>query len=241
MDIQILQLLDGARMARGLTVVIDVFRAFTVECYAFAAGVSEILPVGDLDLAYRLKKQHPDCVLVGERNGLKCPGFDCGNSPSGLMNLTLAGKIMVHTTSAGTQGLVNASHATQILTGSLVNARAIAAYIRQQNPSEVSLVCMGLSAKTESEEDTLCAWYIRQMLEGNHPDIQAQISHLANTSGKKFFDPAQQDAFPQPDFALCVQQDIFPFVLQATKHEDGLYHIRRIPVSDADPQPHFPA
>ncbi|SCP99363.1 2-phosphosulfolactate phosphatase [Anaerobium acetethylicum] len=31
--IEILQLLDGARQAKGLTVIIDVFRAFSLECY----------------------------------------------------------------------------------------------------------------------------------------------------------------------------------------------------------------
>ena len=33
MKIQILQMIEGARKARGLTVVIDVFRAFSLECY----------------------------------------------------------------------------------------------------------------------------------------------------------------------------------------------------------------
>ena len=32
MEIQILELIEGARAARGLTVIIDVFRAFTLEC-----------------------------------------------------------------------------------------------------------------------------------------------------------------------------------------------------------------
>ena len=31
MNIEILQLVDGAKKARGLTVIIDVFRAFTTE------------------------------------------------------------------------------------------------------------------------------------------------------------------------------------------------------------------
>ena len=33
MNIQILHLLDGAKAATGLTVIIDVFRAFSFECY----------------------------------------------------------------------------------------------------------------------------------------------------------------------------------------------------------------
>lgn len=38
MEVNILELVEGARRARGLTVVIDVFRAFTLECYLFAQG-----------------------------------------------------------------------------------------------------------------------------------------------------------------------------------------------------------
>ena len=38
MDIRILELIEGAKRAQGLTVVIDVFRAFSLECYLFARG-----------------------------------------------------------------------------------------------------------------------------------------------------------------------------------------------------------
>ena len=31
--IKILHLIDGAKQAEGLTVIIDVFRAFSLECY----------------------------------------------------------------------------------------------------------------------------------------------------------------------------------------------------------------
>ena len=39
MEIRILHLLEGARAARGLTVIIDVFRAFSLECYLYDMGV----------------------------------------------------------------------------------------------------------------------------------------------------------------------------------------------------------
>ena len=35
MKIEILQLIEGATRAKGLTVVIDVFRAFSLEAYAW--------------------------------------------------------------------------------------------------------------------------------------------------------------------------------------------------------------
>ena len=214
MNIEILQLIDGAKKARGLTVVIDVFRAFTVEAYAMAAGARQILPVGSIDTAYAIKEAHPDYLLMGERGGKKCPGFDFGNSPSQIAGLDLRGKTLVHTTSAGTQGIANAVHADEILTGSLVNAKATAKYILSRNPEHVSLVCMGLEGREPTEEDTLCAEYIKALLMGENPDISAQMDDLRNTSGAKFFDPAQQDAFPQPDFDMCLQLNRFDFALK---------------------------
>lgn len=227
MEIEIFQLIEGAKRARGLTVVIDVFRAFTVECYAFAAGAKEILAVGDLETAYRIRREQPEVLLIGERGGMKCPGFDCGNSPSELMKLNLRGRTLVHTTSAGTQGIANAAHAERILTGSLVNASAIAAYIRKCAPERVSLVCMGLAGRAETAEDTLCAEYIRALLRDETPDISAGIGDLRNTSGKKFFDPAQQAAFPQPDFELSTQLNRFPFVLEVERGGD-VNRVRKI-------------
>ncbi len=58
-------------------------------------------------------------------------GFDFGNSPTDISQADVRGKTIVHTTSAGTQGLTNASGADVVLTGSLVNAAAICEYISQ--------------------------------------------------------------------------------------------------------------
>ena len=71
MKIEILQLLEGAQKASGLTVIIDVFRAFSTACYAVGNGVQKIFPVGDIEIAYQLKKENPDFILVGERQERK--------------------------------------------------------------------------------------------------------------------------------------------------------------------------
>lgn len=224
MNIHILHMIEGARQARGAAVIIDVFRAFTVEAYLMHRGAETVIPVGDLALAYLYKKEHPDAILVGERHGKILPGFDYGNSPSQLEHANLTGKTVIHTTSAGTQGIANAKKADEILTGSLVNAKAIAAYLKAKNFSEVSLVCMGLEAVTQTEEDNLCAAYIKALLEGGDPDLTAQIEQLKFTSGAKFFDPAQQDVFPERDFHLSTQINRFDFVLRL----DGRGQIKQI-------------
>ena len=129
MNIKILHMIEGAKQATGVTVVIDVFRAFSVEAYLMNSNVKKIIPVGDMQIAHDYKKNNPGVILVGERHGRILPGFDFGNSPSQLEGADLTGKTVIHTTSAGTQGIANAKNADVILTGSLVNAKAVAKYI----------------------------------------------------------------------------------------------------------------
>ena len=157
MTIKILRLIEGAKQAEGLTVIIDVLRAFSLECYLFGMGAEEIRPVGSVEEAWELKHKNPDWLLAGERGGKKCEGFDFGNSPCSVSEEIVRGKHIIHTTSAGTQGIVNATQADRIITGSLVNAKAIADYIRYENPEVVSLVCMGNGGVRIAKEDELCA------------------------------------------------------------------------------------
>ncbi len=116
--------------------------------------------------ARRLKAARPEYLLCGEREGRKQPGCDFGNSPLEIAKQDLTGRVLIHTTSAGTQGLENAKGADFLLAASLVNAKATAEYLRRRNPSQVSLVCMGLAARRPTDEDTLCAQYIRALLLG---------------------------------------------------------------------------
>jgi len=229
MDIQILQLVEGAKAAKGLTVVIDVFRAFSLSCYLFDRGAEKIIPVGELDNAYQLKKENPEYVLMGERNEKVMPGFDFGNSPTHILEQDFNGKIIIHTTSAGTQGLVNALQANEILTGSFVNAGAIVKYIRISDPEMVSLVCMGYSAKYPIEEDTYCAEYIKNELIGKQTDINQMIQNLRKGSGRRFFDDTRQSFAPSTDFELCTALNRFDFIIRADR-EEGLMVLRKFPV-----------
>jgi len=214
MKIQILQLLDGAKKAEGLTVIIDVFRAFSVACYAYGQGVECIYPVGNIEEAYKLKKEHPKYILVGEREEQKPEGFDFGNSPSQLLKKDISGMIMVHTTSSGTQGIAYAHNASEIITGSFVNADAILKYIRIKKPDILSLVCMGYSCKYPVDEDTFFAEYIKDSLEGKTTDFAKIKDKLKKGSGARFFASSKQKWAPKEDFNLCLDLNRFPFVLK---------------------------
>jgi 2-phosphosulfolactate phosphatase len=226
MKINILQLVDGAREARGLTIVIDVFRAFSAACYVAGNGAREIISVGEVETAFRLKAEHPDYLLMGERNERMVEGFDYGNSPFQVESIDFTGKTVVQTTSAGTRGLINAIHADEILTGSFVNADAIVNYVRKQAPGQVSLVCMGYAARHPTEEDTLCAEYIRLKLLGLIPDYSEMTETLWRTSGKRFFVAGHQDYAPSTDFYLCLDLNRFDFVLKAEKIDSDMVSLK---------------
>lgn len=228
MEIQILQQLEGAKQAKGLAVIIDVFRAFTTECVFMANGAKEIFAVGEEKIAYALKSECPDYILAGERKEIMLSGFDYGNSPAKIKEIDFTNQTIVHTTSAGTQGIANASYAEEIITGSFVNASAIAQYIKQKNPKIVSLVCMGKAAVSPTEEDTFCAEYIKSLLLEQSYPLAQKLARLRYLEGKRFFRPENQEQCPEEDFFIATTPNQFDFVLKAIPDKRGFHRIQKI-------------
>jgi 2-phosphosulfolactate phosphatase len=214
MEIRILDLIDGAREATGLTVIIDVFRAFSTECYLMENGAEKIIAVATIEEALDLKRENPGYILIGEQDERKPEGFDFGNSPSQIIDKDFSGATIVHRTSSGTQGLVNAIQADEVITGSFVNAGAIIQYIRKKRPATVSLVGMGYATLYQVEEDAFCAEYIANELKGIHSDFQSMVKLIRETSGKRFFLPESQQYAPKEDFDLCLNINRFNFVIK---------------------------
>lgn len=230
MKIKILEFVEGARKAKGVVVIIDVFRAFSVACYAFDEGALRVIATGEVEEAFALKKRYQNSVLAGERKEMKIGGFDFGNSPTEILQGNIQGKTLIHTTSAGTQGLVNAINADIVFTGSLVNAGATAKYIKGLNPDEVSLVAMGYRANASAEEDLLCAEMISNLLKDKEPVSDELIADLRHTSGRRFFIPGNVDFAPPTDFFLCTMVNKFNFVLQAITRPDGNVDLWKIDI-----------
>ena len=226
-----IKILHNAREAIGIAIIIDVFRAFTVEPYLINNGVKKLIPVGEKQIAYNLKEKHKNYILIGERGGIKLPGFDYGNSPSQIKNIDFSQKIVVHTTSCGTQGIINAINAQEIITGSLVNAKAIVKYIKNNKFNDVSIVSLAREGEPPADEDELCARYIKSMLE-NKPlnNLTEEIEKLKIGSGNKFFDESKKEIFPKEDFYLCTEINKFNFVLKVNKDVDEMLYIEKIEI-----------
>lgn len=230
MQIDILDHVAGARDARGIAVVIDVFRAFTVAPHAFDAGAARVLPAGEVEEALELGRRIPGAVLAGERNARRLPGFDAGNSPTEIRALDLRGKVLVHTTHAGTQGLVNARDADEVLTGAFVNLSAVGRYLAARAPRRVSLVRMGHEARERCAEDDLYAECLRRVLQGEPAPLGEVRDRLRDApAARKFFDPAC-DWAPLADFDYCTEVDRFDFVLRLERTPGGPVELARIEV-----------
>jgi 2-phosphosulfolactate phosphatase len=212
--IQILHLINGARQANGLAVIIDVCRAFSIAAYVMAQGAKEIFPVSTVDEAKKLAQRYAGSLLIGEVGAKKIDGFDFGNSATEILNKDFSERSVVQRTSAGTQGIVNAKHADEILTGAFVNAGAIVRYIKKFSPPKVSLVCMGWEGAHRCEEDTLCAEYIRDIILGADVDFTRIVKRIESSeTGEKFKDP-NRPWMPESDLNLCLRLDAFNFVLR---------------------------
>lgn len=216
MRIQRLSLKGGSRAARGTTVVIDVFRAFTCEPLLFHYGAERVFLEADIErcLAFR-----GNAVLVGEMNELPIEGFDLTNSPVEIMRRGrpfFAGKTVIHRTTAGITGALAAmEHSDEVLLASFLTARATAEYIRRQNPELVSIVAMGIRSLAPAPEDEFCGDYIESMLTEKSYDHTGALQHiLAHETAQKFL-RGDKEYLPREDPAIALQRDLFDFALRA--------------------------
>ncbi len=230
MIINKLFLIEGSLKAKGLTVIIDVFRAFSTACYLFNNGAERIITVATVEEALKLKEKNPEYILIGEKHEKKCPGFDFGNSPTHILNHDFSGKTIVHRTSSGTQGISNAKNASEILTGSFVNAEAVARYIKNSNPEIVSLVSMGYEGLRNTQEDDFCATYIENEINSIQTDFKKMVEVLISGDGARLLDPKNHLHSPSSDFNLCLDLNRFNFILRINTDSSGYNVLEKIDI-----------
>jgi len=226
MQISCDSLLPGARAARGIAVIIDVFRAFTCAPLMFSLGIEKIILVSSPAEGFALKDKNPEAILVGEVGGIPIEGFDLGNSPSHILKQDpsfFSGRTVVQRTSSGVQGALAALDAAdEVLLGSFALAKATARYIRAKKANRVSIVAMGWDLKVKAPEDEYCARYIAHLLgEGDYEHNQAMRDIIFHETTQKFL-RGDKLHYPPSDPILCLQRDIYDFVLRAERRTDGV-------------------
>lgn len=225
-------LLEGTKGASGIVVVIDVFRAFTCAPLFFHLGARRVILEADIDKAKDKKKHNPSFILIGEHNEVPIEGADSGNSPSEIIRMgpeIFKDSVVVHRTTAGVNGIFGViDSAEKVIPGSYVMARAISEYIKEINPSSVTLIAMGERGIRRSPEDECCADYLEALLmDKDYDHIQALNRIVSSYSAQKFFD-SHKPYLPPEDPIICLQRDILPIVLEAKKMNDCIELIKVI-------------
>lgn len=220
-----------AEQARGVVVVIDVLRAFTVAAYALAGGARELLLVRTVEEALSLRANYfPDALLAGEVNGRMIPGFDLNNSPVMMQSADVRKRLIIQRTGAGTQGAVNARYASRLLVASLVNACATATYAAQlataQNVGRITLVPTASPFEDNGRltiEDDACADYLEALLhrQDDADAVLAQsIVRINATECSGVFSQGFED-FPAGDVTAALAANRFGFAMEGQRKTFG--------------------
>lgn len=134
-------------------IVIDVLRATTTITAALVAGCLEIIPVLSPEEAIEMRERLEDdrVLLGGERNALKIPGFDLGNSPLEYTADVVAGKRLIITTTNGTRAIRRAAGGRQVLLGAMNNGPAVAR-AAAAGAADITIICAGTRDRFSLED-----------------------------------------------------------------------------------------
>lgn len=157
-DVQLIPSLSNSKLPQDrIVVVLDVLRATSVIVQALSQGALEIIPVTTVEEAFQMAKIFPreSILLGGERESLKIPGFDLGNSPKEYVEEKVKGKKIILTTTNGTKAFQLVPPEKEILVGSFFNIGAITK--RCFESEKDILIFLSGNGGSFSLEDTLCA------------------------------------------------------------------------------------
>ena len=221
----------GAEDAAGLTVIIDVFRAFSCVPLFFHFHAGKVIFEADPDRASTLKEQHPEFILVGEVNEVPIKGADLGNSPSQILmkgDAYFKERVVVHRTTAGITGVEAAlKNGAEVLLGSFLTAGPTARYINKSGLEMVTLVAMGERAERKAVEDEACADYLEHLLTGRPYDHIQTLKEIIFQPSAQNFIMGEKEYLPREDPILCLQRDLFDFVLGVREENHEIVVFKR--------------
>ena len=212
---------EGARHARGLAVVIDVLRSFTVSAYALAGGARECRLVTTTDEARALVAATQRAVICAEEEGLPVDGIAISNSPTQIRAADLKGRVLVQRSSAGTPVAASVHEGVDILAASLVVARATVQACLSRRPDTLTLI-----ASADHPEDHACARYIEALINGESPDLDRLLQPLRDSERYVHLKSGAWPGFPPTDLELALEPDRFNFAMPVTREEGYLSLIR---------------
>ena len=194
----------------SVVVVVDVLRATSAICAAFANGAKELIPVSSVDEAREYKNQ--GYLLAAEREGIILPFADFGNSPYNFTPERVTGSTIAYSTTNGTKAINMASNAYKVFVGSFLNLTAVANAVQLQQRNLI-ILCSGWKGKFNIE-DTLFAGALTELLVNRGfimSDDSAKAAHdLWNLAKNNLIEYSQKVA-QRSRLAKLGLDDVFDF------------------------------
>jgi 2-phosphosulfolactate phosphatase len=200
-----------------LGIVVDVLRATSTIAQALAAGYRRVLCCGEIEEARALRESLGEGLLGGERSALKVAGFDVGASPREF--LEPRAETLILSTTNGTRAILTAAGACEeVVLGSLLNLRAVAAAARERN-DDVAVICAGFQGAF-ALDDAYCAGRIVQLLEAERSDAALAAEILARSfpaaseglNARTYGPPGLEE-----DIAWCARESVLEVVPRLTR------------------------
>ncbi|MFK7974036.1 MAG: 2-phosphosulfolactate phosphatase [Rickettsiaceae bacterium] len=208
-----------------VSVIIDVFRAFTTACYVLEQNPKKYIYATKTGVLRECALGYTNTLFIGKNEIGANIKYDIPNSPTRVKEIMVSDKVVLHRTEAGAKGILSAKDADIILATSFVNASATVRYIKKLQNPKIKIIPMGHEATTPSIEDDICAEYIKSLLNNKNFDINPFIQELKEGPGKYFF-LKDQWQYPREDFQYCLEIDKFDFAIQAELCRDHALLIR---------------
>jgi 2-phosphosulfolactate phosphatase len=157
-------LFEAEKHVSSIVVIIDILRASSAICTAFANGAASIIPVADVDTAKEYKSK--GYLVAAERDGFVLDFADFGNSPFNFTKEKVYGKTIVYSTTNGTGIIKLALSSYKTVIGSFLNIGSLTRWLINQD-KDILLLCAGWKSKFNIE-DTVCAGAMADILIRSH-------------------------------------------------------------------------
>lgn len=161
-------------LAEEQAVVVDVLRATTTIIQALASGAMAVVPCLSAEEArsHAGRLDPARVLLAGEKNGVKPPGFDLGNSPLDFSPTRVRGKSIVMGTTNGTRAILAVSGAGKVFAGAFVNLSALVKEL-DEDGNPVRIVCAGQHGQPCGEDMLFAGWLARELTRLPEPFLVA--------------------------------------------------------------------
>jgi 2-phosphosulfolactate phosphatase len=212
-----------------VAVVVDVLRATSTIVEALAVGYPRVLCCKSVATARELRA--PGRVLAGERDCVRVPDFELGNSPAAMATAECRGEELVLATTNGSPAIVAASRAAErVLVGCLLNLDAVLAAVATSE--RVAIVCSGTDGRP-ALEDVYVAGRLVMALDGAPSDAARVAECVASGYGTPLEplagseDGARLRATGQErDIPWCARESVLDVVPEVRAVEDGTAIVR---------------